>query len=119
MLKFETFSNHTECFSDCHVITEKCPNDEQDSMVFFEDLREVIFCMKEIKAYAIQMEWLAENGEISDDAPGWVSLMMCINTNPSDQILEITANKINPYSTHLICADCGHIHRSPECCFNK
>jgi len=19
-------------------------------------------------------------------------------------------------STHLICADCGHVHRSPECC---
>lgn len=43
-------------------------------------LKESLFCLEEIKAYAIQMGWLAENGEISDDAPGWVSLMVHLKT---------------------------------------
>ncbi len=78
-MKFETFQLVPNCFSDCGTDMEECENDDQGAMVYFEDLKEIIFCMEEIKAYAIQMEWLSEGGEISEDAPGWVSLMMNLN----------------------------------------
>ncbi len=75
-MKFETFQLVPNCFSDCETDMQECENDDQGAMVYFEDLKEAIFLVAEIKAYAIRMEWLSEGGEISEDAPGWVSLMM-------------------------------------------
>ena len=78
-MNFKTFQLVPKCFSDCETDMEECTNDDQGAMVYFEDLKEVIFLVEEIKAYAVQMDWLSESGEISEDAPGWVSLMIYLN----------------------------------------
>lgn len=78
-MKFETYYLERNCFSDCKTDMQECENDVQGAMVYFEDLRKVISCMDEVKAYAIQMDWFSKSGEVNEDTPGWVSLMANLN----------------------------------------
>ncbi len=78
-MKFNTFCLVPDCWNDCATDMQECENDTQGAMVYLEDLKEMLFLMAELKAHAIDLDWLSESGEISEDAPGWVSLMINLN----------------------------------------
>jgi hypothetical protein len=79
-MKIQRYEIMGNCYSDCEN-QEPIALDEGD-LVCVADLQEIVGCLQEIRAYAISMEWLSESGEIEEDAPGWVSLL--VHTMPEN-----------------------------------
>lgn len=65
------------CLSDCPMEMEPC---KDGGWIHIDDIKELFFFLGEARAFAIQMEWLSDGGELSDDAPGWVSLLIHLPT---------------------------------------